>query len=69
MTGSFNEEYIVSLVVLGVKGDWAFLVKSGMLTRNYLQLPKRVPAKTHCPGICHLCRAGQPDSPYEDTRD
>ena len=50
-----------------VIGDWAWLVKAGNLSRSYSAVEKRPRSENAAPrGICHLCRAGQLDVPFED---
>ena len=46
----------VYLVPIGMKGDWAALVKCGQLVRHHL---RDVSAKKSGAGICHLCLGGQ----------
>ena len=52
------------LAVLGLKGDLPFLAKTGKLTRNFQRMTDD---SQRCEGICHLCFAGQPLYPFEDT--
>ena len=47
-------------VVLACKGDWPALTKAGRLLRHHLRDSK----KDSPPGICHLCRAGQKNYPW-----
>eukprot|EP00435_Cladocopium_sp_Y103_P019337 s99_g4.t1 len=55
--------------VLQVVGDWMFLQKAGNLSRSYANVEKRPRGKKSIPkGICHLCRAGQLQVPFEDLR-
>ena len=55
------------MVVLSVSGDWQFLVKAGGLTRSYSNVEKRPRGVNSNPrGICHLCRGGQLNVPWED---
>eukprot|EP00435_Cladocopium_sp_Y103_P014993 s3001_g3.t1 len=57
------------IAVLQVVGDWMFLQKAGSLARSYANVEKRPRGRNACPkGICHLCRAGQLDIPFEDLR-
>ncbi len=50
-------------------GDWQWLVKAGNLSRAYSSVEKRPRGANSNPrGICHLCRAGQVDVPFEDLR-
>lgn len=54
---------------INVVGDWAWLVKAADLQRSFHNVEKRARAATAKPrGICHLCRAGQIDVPFEDLR-
>ena len=56
-------------IVLQFAGDWQWLVKSGKLARSYSNCEKRPRAENAFPrGICHYCRAGQRDVPFEDFR-
>ena len=50
------------------KGDMPFLVKAGRLERSFYNQPKHGDAKNRKQpvGICHLCQAGQVDTPFED---
>ena len=52
-SGASRKDY---LVPLGMKGDWAALVKCGQLKRHHL---RDVTAKESGAGICHLCLGGQ----------
>ena len=53
--------------VLQFAGDWQFLVKCGKLGRSYANCEKRPRAENAFPrGICHYCKAGQRDIPFED---
>ncbi|CAE7235723.1 unnamed protein product [Symbiodinium natans] len=52
-------------VVLAVTGDWAWLVKSGGLRRNFNHAVKSVKDVAQPEGICHLCAAGMKDHPFE----
>ena len=61
------------MVVLNVVGDWSWLHKAGGLCRSYNNMVKAgakaraTKSKAKDPaGICHLCRAGQKDVPFED---
>ena len=51
------------LVPVGLKGDWAALVKCGELTRHHL---RDVSAKDGGKGICHLCLGGQESHHWYD---
>ena len=50
-------------VVINCKGDWPALTKAGRLTRHHL---RDAPVNRSPPGICHLCRAGQRDYPWNE---
>ena len=52
-------------VVLAITGDWPFLHKSGQFTRSFNTIQKRLRIRQAPAGICHLCRSGQPDCPFE----
>lgn len=55
------------MAVLNVTGDWAWLAKAGCLSRSYSNCEKRPRgARSQPKGICHLCRAGQLNVPFED---
>ncbi|CAK9065242.1 unnamed protein product [Durusdinium trenchii] len=55
------------VAVLQVCGDWMFLQKAGGLARSYANCQKRPWAENAIPrGICHLCKAGQSNVPFED---
>ena len=50
-------------------GDWVWLQKAGSLSRSFANVEKRPRAQNAVPkGICHWCRAGQLDYPFEDFR-
>ena len=56
-------------VCLQVVGDWQFLAKCGNLSRSFANVEKRPRGVSSvCRGICHLCKAGQQDVPFEDFR-
>ena len=46
--------------VLGLKGDWPALTKLGNLVRHH----GRESQKTESLGVCHLCKAGQPNHDF-----
>ncbi|CAE7252654.1 unnamed protein product [Symbiodinium sp. CCMP2456] len=50
-------------VVINCKGDWPALTKAGRLTRHHL---RDAPVSDSPPGICHLCRAGQKNFPWNE---
>ena len=52
-------------MMLGVSGDWPWLQKSGNLNRTFNHVQKRLNVRNPPAGVCHLCRAGQNDVPYE----
>ena len=54
-------------VVLGVKGDMPYLQKVGRLKRSWNTTVKRGQQRKEPPGVCHLCLAGTPMYPCEDT--
>ena len=55
--------------VLQVSGDWVFLAKCGSLSRSFSNVEKRPRAQGSKPkGICHCCKAGQLQYPFEDLR-
>lgn len=55
-------------VVLAVIGDWPFLHKSAGFVRSFNNIQKRVHVRTPPAGICHQCRAGQVDHPFEQLQ-
>ena len=55
-------------ILLGVTGDWAFLFKSGRLSRSYSNVEKHVNETKVPAGICHLCRAGQRGFDFEQIQ-
>ena len=57
------------MAVIQCSGDWMWLAKCGNLTRSYANVEKRPRTAASKPkGICHLCKAGQLDIPFEDLR-
>ena len=54
------------MMVIKHSGDWPWLHRSGCFTRSFNNSQKKVVVKTPPAGICHLCRAGQLDVPFED---
>eukprot|EP00435_Cladocopium_sp_Y103_P023217 s5066_g5.t1 len=57
------------MAVLNVTGDWAWLAKCGHLARTCLNVEKRPRGVNAVPkGICHWCKAGQLNVPFEDFR-
>lgn len=64
----YNQRYW--MVMLHICGDWPFLGKSGNLTRTFNNITKKAGAnRREAPkGICHICRAGQDDVPYEQIQ-
>ena len=57
-------------VCIGIVGDWPWLCKAGGLQRSFMNVNKHKEdaggrRRSECRGVCHLCRAGQPDWPYE----
>lgn len=55
------------MAVLQNTGDWVWLGKSGHLSRTFASVEKRPRGQSSVPrGICHYCRAGQLDIPFED---
>ena len=56
------------MICIAVTGDWQFLVKCGRLARSYYNCEKgkgQTGRQEQPKGICHLCRAGQRDYPFE----
>ena len=51
--------------LLHVTGDWVWLHKVGNLGRSFNNSLKHAVQRKKPVGICHLCRAGQEDSPFE----
>ena len=57
---------VYTACVLQIVGDWQWLVKAGQLSRSYSNCQKRPWTASSIPkGICHRCRAGQRDVPWE----
>ena len=57
------------MAVLNVTGDWAWLAKCGNLARSYSNVEKRPRGVSSVPrGVCHWCKAGQLNVPFEDFR-
>ena len=56
------------IMTLHVVGDWPFLQRSGLLTRTFNNVQKRVNNRAgYAPqGVCHLCCAGRANVPYEE---
>ena len=52
-------------VVIAIVGDWPFLHKSAGFFRSFNNIQKRVTVRKPPVGICHLCRAGQNEVPFE----
>ena len=52
-------------VVLGIIGDWPFLHKCGSFSRSFNNIQKRVNVRSPPVGICHMCKAGQSEYPFE----
>ena len=59
---AFGKSQRLFFATLGMKGDWPALCKLGRLVRHHL----RDTADGQGPGICHLCRAGQPGFDWFD---
>ena len=64
ITHRYNQERFHA-VVLCVCGDWQWLWKAGRMTRSYLNTAKHYRLVGAPQGICHLCRAGQTEHPFE----
>ncbi len=56
------------LAVVGIKGDWPFLIASAHLERHFRRAPKRGESTMQAAGVCHLCLAGFEGFPFEDFR-
>ena len=50
----------VYFITLGLKGDWPALIKLGHLSRSFMRRQRAEGGKASA-GVCHLCRAGQPE--------
>ena len=59
-----NIRVLLYPIVLGLKGDWAGLVKMGRLTRHF---GRDAPLSSSPPGVCHLCKAGQLGYPWHEN--
>ena len=59
------------ICIVGVKGDWPYLIKSGGLNRHFSKGTKKQGLEWKAAGVCHLCRAGQKHGnlhyPYEEA--
>ena len=65
-TGISNRDGLAYFgIVLGLIGDWPFLHKAGVFTRSFNNAQKRATVRNPCRGICHLCKAGQPQYDFE----
>lgn len=55
------------MMCVAVTGDWAFLVKCGHLSRSFYSTEKLTAGQSQKQpkGICHLCKAGQREFPFE----
>ena len=47
-----------NICVVGVKGDWPFLIKAARLNRHFCKGTKKAGLEWKASGICHLCMAG-----------
>ena len=56
-----NSRVLLYPIVLGLKGDWAGLVKMGRLTRHF---GRDAPLSSNPCGVCHLCKAGKLGYPW-----
>ena len=54
------------LMMLGITGDWPWLHKSGGFKRSFHNAQKRK-NQVAAHGICHECRAGQDEFPFEEV--
>eukprot|EP00435_Cladocopium_sp_Y103_P074682 s2_g50.t1 len=54
------------IMTLNVVGDWPFLQRSGLLTRTFNNVQKRVNNRADYAPVCHLCCAGKANIPYEE---
>ncbi|CAJ1358433.1 unnamed protein product [Effrenium voratum] len=52
------------MVLVAIVGDWPWLHKSGGFGRSFNNVQKRKDQQAAA-GICHLCRAGQPEFEFE----
>lgn len=62
-------KFRLRLGVIGVKGDWPFLIEAGNLSRHFRRAPKRGESQLQAHGICHICMAGTQGFPYSDCSD
>lgn len=58
-----GEKYWV--MTLGITGDWPWLHRAGDLRRSFNNVQKKTNLRKLPVGVCHLCRAGQQNVPYE----
>lgn len=56
----------IRLAVLGVKGDWPYLISAGNLCRHFRHAPKKGESACAMHGICHFCCAGMANYPFSD---
>ena len=54
------------LAFIGSLGDWPYHAKSGNLNRSWNNVEKQAEPQKHPKGICHECRGGQREYPWED---
>ena len=52
-------------MLIGISGDWPWLHKSGRFKRSFNNVQKRLNVRNPPKGICHLCRGGQINIPFE----
>ena len=52
------------MLAINIVGDWPWLHKSGKFTRSFNNVQKQLTQKSFL-RVCHLCRAGQTDIPFE----
>jgi hypothetical protein len=67
--GLGQQQFVLRLAVVSVKGDWPFLIEAAHLERHFRRAPKRPDSQLCGFGICHLCCAGMPGISFTDASD
>ena len=56
----------IRLAVVGIKGDWPYLISAGNLCRHFRHAPKKGESACTMHGICHFCCAGMAGFQFSD---
>lgn len=64
-----EDEIVLRLCCVSVKGDWPFLIEAGHLERHFRRAPKKETTAGTNFGICHLCCGGMVGISYTDVSD